>query len=281
MIAQIVLAVFAAALIAQETDWVAAGNRAWDKGSPEEAAVDYAHALDARLRSGAPAKELLSLRVTLATAHLEAGEYREAEEVLQDAQKTAWGLGDGAARAELLNAWSALHVKLGQLSAAEAELQEARRMVVKLAKPEDVLPTVLHNLAAVQMRTGRYAEALSNERDALQIFGKTLPPDHPTMIRGWASLASLQYVMGQAREARSSMEQALASAEKTYGPKHPMLADLLESEAVILDKLKLKKEAKLARKRARKIRGGPAPASRDLTSSALEPMTPNVHLRSK
>lgn len=77
------------------------------------------------------------------------------------------------------------------------------------------------------------------------------------------------------------MEQALASAEKTYGPKHPMLADLLESEAVILDKLKLKKEAKLARKRARKIRGGPAPAGRDLTSSALEPMTPNVHLRSK
>ncbi len=281
MIGQIVLAVFAGGLIAQETDWIGSGNRAWDKGSPEEAAVDYARALDLRTRAGAPAKELLRLSITLATAHLEAGEYREAEEVLQDAQKSAWELGDSVARAELLNAWSALHMKLGQLSAAEAELQEARRMAVKLAKPGDVLPTVLHNLAAVEMRTGRCAEALSHERDALQIFGKTLDPDHPTMIRGWASLASLQYVMGHAREARSSMERALASAERAYGPTHPMLADLLESEAIILDKLKLKKEAKVMRKRARKIRGGPAPARQDLTLSVLEPMTPDVHLRSK
>lgn len=281
MIGQIVLAVFVGGLIAQETDWITAGNRAWDKGGPEEAARDFARALDVRVRTGAPAKELLSLRVTLATAYMEAGEYREAEEVLQEAQKTAWELGDGVRRAELLNAWSALHTKLGQLAAAEAELQEARRMVVKLANPGDVLPTVLHNLAAVEMRTGRYAEALGNEREALHIFEKTLDPDLPTMIRGWASLASLQYVMGQAREARNSMEHAIASAERAYGPTHPMLADLLESEAIILDKLKLKKEAKLARKRARKIRGGPARADQDLTLSVLEPTTPDVHLRSK
>jgi tetratricopeptide (TPR) repeat protein len=260
---------------------MAAGNRALDKGSPEEAAVDFSRALDAKVQAGATADNLLHLRITLATAYLEAGEYRQMEAVLQDAQKTAWQLSDGASRAELLNAWSALHIKLGQLTAAESELQEARRMVVKLTNAGDVLPTVLHNLAAVEMRTGRYAEALGNEREALHIFEKTLAPDHPTMIRGWASLGSLQYTMGQAREARSSMEHALASAERAYGPTHPMLADLLESEAIILDKLKLKKDAKLARKRARRIRGGPAPVSQDLTLSAMEPMTPDVHFRSK
>jgi hypothetical protein len=89
------------------------------------------------------------------------------------------------------------------------------------------------------------------------------------------------YLTGQPGDARKSIERALASAERTYGPKDPLIADLLESDAVILDKLKLKKEAKLARNRARKIRGGPPPADQDLTWSIREPLAPNVDLQSK
>src|ERR1700730_2361623 len=157
---------FAGCLLAQQPDWIAAGNCALDMGSPEEAASDFALALDADIRAGASAKDLLHLRVTLATAYMEAGAYREMEAVLQEAQKTAWQLTDGLSRAELLNAWSALHLKLGQLSAAEAELQEARRIVMKLSQPGDLLPTVLHNVAAIEMRTGRYDDALSDELTA-------------------------------------------------------------------------------------------------------------------
>jgi tetratricopeptide (TPR) repeat protein len=280
MIAQVMFVIFASGLIAQQTDWVAAGNRAWEKGSPEEAAADFAHALDARAREGASATDLLRLRVTLATAYMEAGEYRETEAVLQEAQKTAWQLRD-VPRAELLNAWSSLHLKLGQLSAAERELQEARRSVMKIANPGDILPTVLHNLAAVEMRTGAFTEALGNEGEAVRLFEKSLPPDHPTIIRGWASMASLQYMAGQPQNARKSIECAIASAERTYGPAHRMLADLLESEAIIFDKLKLRKKAKLARKRAREIRGAPAPAAQDMTWSLREPLAPDVRLLSK
>ena len=281
MIGQIVLAVFAGGLMAQQPDWIAAGNLAWEKGSPEEAAADFAHALDARAHAGASATDLLPLRITLATAYMEAGEYREMEAVLQEAQKTAWQLTDDVSRAELLNAWSALHLKLGQLSASEAELREAARIVRKLANPGEIMPMVLHNLAAVEMRTGEYAEALSNEREALEYFERTLAPDHPTMIRGWASMASLEYLTGQAEHARTSIERALTSAEKTYGPGHPLLAYLLESDAIILDKLNLRKEAKLARNRARRIRGGPAPANQDLTWSMRESLVPDVRLLSK
>lgn len=280
MIAPAVLIIFATGLMAQQTDWSAVGNRALEKGSPDEAAADFAHALDVRVRAGASATDLLPLRVTLATAYREAGEYREMEAVLQEAQKTAWQLPD-VSRAELLNAWSALHLKLGRLPAAEAELQEARRSVMKVSNPGDILPTVLHNLAAVEMRTGAFDEALSNEAEAVQLFEKSLPPDHPTIIRGWASMASLQYMAGQPEEARKSIVHAIASAERTYGPTHPMLADLLESEAIIFDKLKLRKEAKLARSRARKIRGAPAPATQDMTWSLREPMAPGVRLLSQ
>jgi len=278
------LVVFAGSLLAQQADWIAAGNRALDNGSPEEAAADFARALDVDMRAATSIKDLLHLRVTLATAYLEAGEYRQMEAVLEEAQKTAWQLNDGVSRAELLNAWSALHLKLGRLRAAEAELQEAQQIVTKLPDAGDLHPAVLHNLAAVEMRTGRYPDALSHEKEAMSRFEKILAPDHPTLIRGWASLASLQYMMGQTQEAKISIERAMASAEKTYGAAHPFLADLLESDAIVLDKLKLRKEAKRARDRARKIRGGAAPARHDpLTSSVRGASSPDgkVYLQSK
>jgi tetratricopeptide (TPR) repeat protein len=254
MFSQVSLVVFASWLVAQTPDWIAAGNRALDNGSPEEAAADFVQALEAQARAGVSAKDLLHLRVTLATAYMEAGAYREMEAVLTEAQKTAWQLNDGPSRAELLNAWSALHLKLGRWAAAEAELREARRIVMQITEPGELLPTVLHNLAAIEMRTGRYPEALSHEQEAMRLWEKALNSNHPTVIRGWASLASLQYVMGRLHEAKMSLERALASAENTYGPTHRLVADLLESHAVVLDKLKLKGEARRARKRAQAIR---------------------------
>ena len=274
---------FASCLLAQPPDWLAAGNRALDNGSPEEAAADFAHALEDEVHAGVSVKDLLHLRITLATAYMEAGAYREMEAVLEDAQKTATQLTDGRSRAELLNAWSALHLKLGRLAAAEAELQEARRIVTQISAPGDLLPTLLHNLAAIEMRTGRYAEALSQEHEAIELWEKALSPNHPTLIRGWASLASLQYVMGQPQDARMSLERALRSAEKTYGPAHSLVADLLESDAIVLDKLKLKREAKRARERAKTIRRtAPAGAER-VTFDIREALTPEsqVYLRSK
>jgi tetratricopeptide (TPR) repeat protein len=275
---------FAGCLMAQQPDWIAAGNCALDMGSPEEAASDFAHALDEHIHAGAPAKDLLHLRVTLATAYMEAGAYREMEAVLEEAQRTAWQLTDDLSRAELLNSWSALHLKQGKLSAAESELQEARRIVMKLSQPGDLLPTVLHNVAAIEMRTGRYDDALSDELTAIQRLEKILAPGHPTLIRSWASLGSLQYMMGKPQEARVSMERALALAEKTYGPEHAVIADLLESEAVVLDKLKLNREARRARDRARQIRGTAGAGDNDrLTWSVREPLPAEgrVYIRSK
>ena len=284
MFSQVILVVFASFLLPQPTDWIAAGNRALDNGSPEEAAGDFARALDAEVHGGGSVNDLLHLRVTLATAYLEAGAYREAEVALQEAQKTAFQLIGSQSRAELLNAWSALHLKLGRLPAAEAELLEARRIVMQIPDPGELLPTVLHNLAAIEMRTGRYPEALDHEREAMRLWEKALSPNHPTLIRGWASLASLQYMIGQPQEAKRSLEKALESVEKTYGPAHPLVADLLESDAIVLDKLKLKREARRARERAQTISRKKAPAGADrLTRNVREALTPEsgIYLRSK
>ena len=283
MTSKLALLLFLGRLAAQQPDWIAAGHRAFDRDNSQEAAADFERALQANLRAGVPAADLLHLRVTLATAYMEAGDYRNMEIVLREAQDSVVEP-SGISKAEILNAWSALHLKLGQLSDAEADLQQARRIVQESPNPGDLLPTVLHNLAAVEMRLGRSANSLDHEQTALGVWEKTLPSDHPALIRAWASLASLQYLMDRAREAQSSIQRALAAAETRYGLKHPIIADLLESEAVVLDKLKSKKDARQARERALKIRAATARPARDsLAWSAREATPPgeSVYLRSK
>jgi tetratricopeptide (TPR) repeat protein len=267
--------------MAQQADWIALGDRALDEGNAGAAVTDYTHALDDFVKAGARPEDLVHLRITLATAYLEAGQYREMESVLQEAQKAVGKPKQDISTAELLNAWSALHLKLGQISAADSELRDALRIVSALQNSGDLLPTVLHNLAAVEMRTGRYADALGHEQDAMRRLAKILPPDSPTMIRGWASLASLQYMVGRPEEARASMERALSSAERTYGATHPFIAELLVSDAVVLDKLKLKKEARQARARARKIDGRIARAGDDRVILSVWDTQSDVYLRTR
>jgi tetratricopeptide (TPR) repeat protein len=234
------------------------------------------------LCSGLVGPQMLNLRVRLATAYMQAGQDRQAEAALQEAGKSDTLPAGVLARAELLNAWSALHLKQGQLSTAEGELRDAWQIAAQAPEAGDLRPTVLHNLAAVEMRTGRYAEALGHEREAIRVWERTLSPDHPNLIRAYASLASLEYMMGRPQQAKTAMERALASAVKTYGPAHPLLADLLESDALILDKLKRKKPARRDRAQAREIRGGAARSSDDPpTWNIREAADTQVHLLAK
>jgi tetratricopeptide (TPR) repeat protein len=145
MISNLVPFCLLGALMAQQTDWFAAGNRALDRGRLEEAAADFAEALRSGIQSGLPAADLLHLRITLATAYMEAERYREAEGVLDGAQKVR-GPDSGVTHAELLNARSALDLRLGQLSTAEGELQEAWRLVIDLPNSGDLVPAILNNL---------------------------------------------------------------------------------------------------------------------------------------
>ena len=274
-------------LPAQSPNWIAAGDRALYDGRPAEAAQDYRRALDEYRRAGPPSKPgagVLKLHVTLATAYLEAGDIHAAEGALLQADEAGAKTADGQPRAELLNAWAALHLLQGKWNQTERELVEARGIMLSVPQTGDLLPAVLHNLAALQSRTGAYGEALKNESDAMSLWGKILNPDHPHMIKGWSALGVLAYLLGHSQDAHRSFERAIASARKTYGPRHPLVADLLESDALALDRLKLKKDAKLARSEARQIRGGqPAAARERMTWNVREALAPDsaVYVRSK
>ncbi len=212
-----------------------------------------------------------------AAAYLEAGQDREAEAALLEARPAG-----GLPRAEFLNASSALLIKRGQLQQAEEELLEAQRIAAPLADAADLRPTLLHNLAAVEMRTARYPEALGHEREAMRQWTETLASDDPNLIRAAASMASLCYMMGDTRQAREQMHRALDAAEHRYGPAHPLLAGLLDSDALILEKLKMKKQAQRERARARQIRGTAAPSgSQSATWNVHESTSQTAYLYSK
>ncbi len=271
-------------LFAQTHHWIAEGNRALYAGRPTEAAANYQAALDAISGSNIPPEKLVHLHVTLATAYLEAGNLRAAEGVLTLADKTRARLDGDQSRAEVLNGWSVLHMLQGKLAKTETELRQARGIMQQAPHSGDLLASVLHNLAAVEMRTGEYEAALCNEQEALLLWGKRLNSDHPHIIRGWAGLGSLQYLLNRPKEAQQSLERAIASARATYDSSSPLVAELLDSDALILDRLKLKHEAKLARAEARQIRGGkPAAEYVRATWNVKEALAPDsaVYLRSR
>jgi len=244
----------AAILPAHSQNWIAEGNRALDSGRPREAITLLRSAISEA--SGG----VLPLQISLATAYFDAGEYRLAEDVLKHAEKPTSGT---VAHAELLNAWGGLHLVQSRLTEAERELSEALRIIRQQPERQDLLPVVLNNLSGVETRMGRYAEGLNHGLEAVRLWQETLSPNHPDLIKGRGSLATIQYLKGRFQEAHELMKTAIGSAEITYGAEDRTVADMLISDALVLDKLKRKKEAKAARQRAQQIRAGYAPATPD------------------
>ncbi|SRR5581483_1041139 len=244
-----------------QENWVTLGHRALDRGEFHEAVDAFRHAVDLLTRNGAPRTDLVRIRISLSSALLDINEYREAEQVLRDADTFAATLPNGSERAELYNAWGALHLISGRVAAAEAEFEKALQILEPMPEAGEDLPVVLHNLAALQTKTGRYEEALKNFDKARVLVEKNFGPDYPQLIKIWGSLGSLQYLTGRGEQAEVSLKRAVALAEKRYGLQHPILLDLLRSYAVVLDGLDRKKEAKQVRKRAASIDRSGRPAS--------------------
>ncbi len=217
-------------------------------------------------------------QINLTSDFLDAGNYRQAEVALRNAEKLA---SHPIERAEVLNARGSLSLAHGQYTTAARQYSDALMILEGQTVGAD-LPVVLHNLAAAEIWLGEYDSAFQHMQHALALWQKQLPPDHSNLIRGWASMGSAEFLMGRLQDARVSIERAIGSAEKTWGPNDPVLGEMLESYAVVLDRLKLKKEAKVARARSRRIAPRPGRDARELTVNAHQALVtgPDIQLKS-
>jgi tetratricopeptide (TPR) repeat protein len=158
---------------------------------------------------------------------------KDASRLLQDQPK------DSPAWIQFLNATAALHLVEGRLSLAEKDLLTVVSTAGQISD-QRALAAALHNLASVEMQTGRLNVALEHQLKALAIERDLFGERHESVMRAWISLSTIQGLRGEWRMAEQSLLQALAIAETS---------EALANYAVVLDHLKRRKEAKAIRSR--------------------------------
>ena len=128
----------------------------------------------------------------------------------------------------------------------EGEYSEARRLYRKASAILDdcvqktgVSPnpstraTTALNEAALAVEVGDWADAERLYRTSVDMWSKTLGPDHPFVARGLDGLADVAASQGRFDDARRLYEQVLAMRRRTLGPAHPQVAWTLASLAAV------------------------------------------------
>jgi tetratricopeptide (TPR) repeat protein len=184
------------------------------------------------------------LLTSLAEVEFERQDYAQSKRWLHQAAETIEGLTtDAPERIRLLNAWGALHLVEGNLTAAERELSRAVELGEPVAPPED-RAAALHNLAAVEMHRNRLAEAFAHEAQALALWRERFGDRHYYVMKAWISLSSVEGLRGDWRAAAQSLERALAISDSD---------EALSNYAIVLDKLKRHKEARGIRQKLQQL----------------------------
>jgi tetratricopeptide (TPR) repeat protein len=236
------------------------GDHQW-----EQAGALYQSALT-RLGPSGLLQDRFWLLTSLVEVSFEREEYGQARAWLKEAEGALRGVNQHAPeRVRLLNAWGTLHLVEGNLTAAERDLSQAVAMPEPLVTPLD-RAAALHNLAAVEMQTGRLSEATVHETKALAIWRQQLGDRHHYVMKAWISLSSLQGLSNDWRAAESTLQNALLIGETP---------EALANYAVVLEKLKRRSEAREIRRRLGPPKSSSSPLA-DVKAMPYEAKRPSV-----
>ncbi len=221
------------------------GRAQYHNGAYRAATASYREALALRNNDEAGLNNL-------ALALLSAGDYAEAEPLLQRAltisEKT---LGpEHPETAAGLNNLAGLYIGQGRYAEAEPLLQRVLAIREKALGPEN--PTTagsLNNLAALYSAQGRFEQAEPLQQRALAIRERALGPEHPDTAAGLNNLALLYRAQGRHEEAEPLQQRALVIQEKALGPEHPDTAGSLNNLALLYSAQGRYEEAELLRQR--------------------------------
>jgi eukaryotic-like serine/threonine-protein kinase len=114
------------------------------------------------------------------------------------------------------------------LDAAEAHYREALALALRRQGPEGLMVSSLRaNIALVLAGRSRYAEALAEMQQSIDIDTKMLGPEHPSTLNGTAAAGTFNYNLGHYRKAREMLDQVYAAQRRTLGADSPALAGTL------------------------------------------------------
>lgn len=173
--------------------------------------------------------------VALGTALEGQGEYDAAIEATSAAVETLARIAPASADlSAALAALSTTHFYAGNLEEADSLTWAA--MEIDRELHGDGHPTIadgLINLAAAEVRRGRYLEAEPYFRQAVDIFEVYHGSDHPQTASALRLLGNDLLYQGRLEESEPLLERALEIQERTLSPEHPRLANTLNDLAYI------------------------------------------------
>jgi tetratricopeptide (TPR) repeat protein len=113
-----------------------------------------------------------------------------------------------------------LLVKLSQFDKAE----ELYNVLLEQTSDQGEKATYYNNLGYIKDDQGDYENAIEYHEKALEIYQKTLPPNHPDLATSYNNIAMVYMNMGEYSKALSFFEKTHEIFEKTLPPNHPSLA---------------------------------------------------------
>ena len=136
---------------------------------------------------------------------------------------------------------AALQLTISTVLAGSADFDRAARLadaavrtLERVHGPDDIaLAQALNNLASIQDRLGRSADAEALHRRALAIRERALGPGHGDVAFSLNNLAGILWAQGRTDEAMAMFERALAIRERAYGPTHPAVGNTINNMAVL------------------------------------------------
>ena len=114
------------------------------------------------------------------------------------------------------------------LAAAEADFREAMRLLSRVQGADSPRVGMIHgNLAMLMRSSSRYAEALQEAQQSLEIATPALGSEHPLVLNSRANLGLTYYHLGQYSKARELLEGAAEAQRNLLGTEDPALAGTL------------------------------------------------------
>ena len=155
-------------------------------------------------------------------------------------------------------AWIALvdvlGAKLDRVSESDAAVQRAKAAAERLG-PTSLATSRLHDaLGDRAQEFGRFSEAVTELRTAVDLEKKALGPRHLRVARSLSRLGSALRDDGDTEEALRVYGESLAIEEDVLGPMHPNVAITVQAIGVTLSRLGRYDEAREKYKRALSIR---------------------------
>jgi tetratricopeptide (TPR) repeat protein len=139
--------------------------------------------------------------------------------------------------------------KMGQRKKA----QQVYEILLEQATKESDKAPIYGQLGLFKYNQGEYQEAITFHEKSIEIYKKTLPPNHPDLIKYYNNIGNVYDEMGEYSKALSSYEKALEIQQQSLSPNHRDLGMSYNNIGVVYENMGNYSKARSSHEKALEI----------------------------